>query len=619
MKAFLLPLIAAAVAGFAAAAPPPNIVLVLADDLGINDLRCYGRKDHSTPHLDRLAAEGMRFTSAYCAQPICSPSRAALMTGKEPARLHLTNYLPGRADTLTQKLIQPVMEGQLPLEEVTLAEVLKGAGYATACIGKWHLGGPGFGPEKQGFETVHAGSAQTTPTETEGSKGESDLTARAARFVDENKDKPFFLFLAHNSPHIPFAARPEEAAKHNKTFNPTYAAVIESLDSSVGRLLEKIDAAGVAERTIFIFTSDNGGLHVPEGATTPATLNLPYRAGKGFLHEGGLRVPLIIRYPGLLTPGSGSDAPVMLSDLMPTLIEAAGLDAATSVGPLAGRSLLGLFRDGEAPERQLFWHFPHYTNQGGRPGGAVRDGRWKLIADYESGTTQLFDLYADSAELDDLADEQPGIVDELSSALVTWRQRIGAQECRSNPDVDLEAHAQLYEEMNAALIPPVENATMIARPLRAWRTAMNAAVKGRSPRVTPATGDIRLFASQAQVHGKKLRYEPEPFKQTLGYWTETGDWAEWMFEPPAAGRYELEIQQGCGPNNGGSEVEVTIAGQPLRFTVTETGHFQHFIQRTIGEVDLPAGKNTLTVKPLRKAKSAVMDLRRIVLRPVKAS
>src|SRR5262245_11180735 len=185
----------------------PNILFILCDDLGINDLHCYGRKDHHTPNLDRLAAQGLRFTSAYCAQPICSPSRAAILTGKAPARLHLTTFLPGRADTPAQKLLHPKINMQLPLEHQTLAELLKEAGYATACIGKWHLGGKGFTPKEQGFDVVHPGKANTEPSESEGGKGEYDLTAQAINFLEQNREKPFFLYLPHNNPHIPLAAK----------------------------------------------------------------------------------------------------------------------------------------------------------------------------------------------------------------------------------------------------------------------------------------------------------------------------------------------------------------------------------------------------------------------------
>ena len=302
----------------------PNIVLVLADDLGINDLGCYGRSDHHTPNLDRLAQQGMRFTCAYTAQPICSPSRAAIMTGKCPARLNLTNYLPGRPDAPSQRLLQPRIEGQLPIEEVTLAELLKNAGYATGLFGKWHLGESRFGPAEQGFDVVVSPPANTEPTRETGGKGEFLITAAAEKFIEENRDRPFFCYVPHNNPHIPLAAAAELVEKHRDAFHPVYAAMIETLDEAVGRLMAKVESLGLADRTIFVFTSDNGGLHVLESPGTPATHNRPFRAGKGYLYEGGLREPLIVRWPGTVAAGSTCDTPVVLTDLMPTLLEAAG-------------------------------------------------------------------------------------------------------------------------------------------------------------------------------------------------------------------------------------------------------------------------------------------------------
>ncbi len=306
-------------------AAPPNIVLVFADDLGVNDLACYGRGDHRTPNLDRLAQSGMRFTRAYTAQPICSPSRAALMTGKCPARLHLTNFLAGRADASTQKLLQPVIEGQLPLEEVTVAEILRDAGYATGMFGKWHLGNKGFGPEEQGFTTAKQFPGNSKITETEAGKSEYGITAAAEAFIEANKDKPFFCYVPHNNPHIPIAARPELVEKHKGAFHPEYAAMIETLDDAVGRLMAKVEQLGLSDNTIFIFTSDNGGLHVLEFPGTPATHNSPYRAGKGYLYEGGLREPLIVRWPNKVAAGSVCDAPMVLMDLVPTLLKPQGL------------------------------------------------------------------------------------------------------------------------------------------------------------------------------------------------------------------------------------------------------------------------------------------------------
>ena len=611
--AFLLPALALAVV-LRAAEPPPNIVLILADDLGINDLSCYGRKDQPTPQLDALAAQGMRFTSAYCAQPICSPSRAALLTGKSPARLHLTNFLPGRADAPSQKLAQPVIEGQLPLEETTIAEVLRDAGYATACIGKWHLGDGKFGPKEQGFDHYFAGKAQTKPGESEGGKGEYELTAEAGRWIEENKARPFFLYLAHNTPHVPLGAKSELIEKHREAWNPMMAAMMETLDDCVGRVMAKLDEAGLAERTIFIFTSDNGGLHVLEGARSPSTHNAPFRAGKGFLHEGGLRIPLIVRWPGKVAPGMTSEVPLVLTDLMPTLMEAAGLDPAKTTGPLDGVSLGKLLATGAAPARALFWHFPNYTNQGGRPAGAMREGDWKLIEDYETGGVELFNLVGDAGEKRDVSKVETARAEAMKAKLAAWRKSVGAQMPAPNPDYDPAQHQKLYEDTDVSRIEGGASAADLATQLAGWRAGMNSATKGGAVRVTPATGDIRLHAKDAIVHGTQARYEDASFKNVIGFWTKPEDWASWDFDVVKAGRYEVEIQQGC--SGGGSEVAVEIAGQMLAFIVENTGHFQQMILRTIGEVDLPAGKQTLAVKPRDKKGGAVMDLRRVVLRPI---
>ena len=593
------------------AAELPNIVFILADDLGIHDLSCYGREDQPTPNLDRLAGQGMRFASAYCAQPICSPSRAAILTGKCPARLHLTNFLPGRADAPSQKLRQPVIEGQLPLEETTLAELLRGAGYATACIGKWHLGGAGFGPKEQGFGHYFAGNAVTQPSATEGGKGEYELTAEAERWIEENKARPFFLYLAHNSPHVPLAAKAELIGKHRAAWNPMMAAMMETLDDCVGRVMAKVDAAGLAERTIIIFASDNGGLHVLEGANTPATHNTPFRAGKGYLNEGGLRIPLIVRWPGKVAPGVVVDAPVVLTDLMPTLMEAAGLDPAKTTGPLDGVGLGTLLAGGAQAVRTMLWHFPNYTNQGGRPAGAVREGDWKLIADDESGGVELYNIAADPGETHDLAKMEAARAGELSAKLAAWRKSVGAQMAVPNAEYDPGVSKG---DVDTARIEAGASSAESRAKLTEWRAGMNAAVQGRKVRVTPASGDIRLHAKEATVHGTQARYEEASYKNVIGFWTKPEDWASWDFEVAKAGRYEVEVQQGC--SGGGSEVAVELAGQTLTFTVENTGHFQNMIARTIGEVDLPAGKQSLAVKPQTKKGGAVMDLRRVVLRPV---
>jgi arylsulfatase A len=593
----------------------PNIVLILADDLGVSDLRCYGRQEHHTPHLDRLAAQGMRFSGAYAAQSICSPSRASLMTGKCPARLNLTTYLPGRADARSQRLLQPRIEGQLPLEEATIAEALRTAGYATGIFGKWHLGGKGFSPREQGFDVVVAPPAGSKPSTEEGGKGEYSITNAAAQFIEQNRDRPFFCYVPHNSPHIPLAAAAEGVAKHTGAFHSVYAAMIETLDDAVGRLMAKVAELGIAENTIFIFTSDNGGLHVLESPGTPATYNRPFRAGKGYLYEGGLRVPLLVRWPGAVAAGSECTEPVVLTDLMPTLLRAAGINPASTLGPLDGEDITPLLRGEQLTERTLYWHFPNYTNQGGRPAGAVREGDWKLVEHFEDGSIELFDLSLDVGESKNLASAEAARAESLLGKLRAWRARVGARMPTRNPDFDEALNRRLYVEQDPSRLIPESTAAATEPKWSVWRQAMNLAIKGRTPQVTPAVDDIRLHAKDARIHGKQLRYEPEPHKNVLGYWTEVTDWAEWEFEVPAGGVFEVEIQQGCGADCGGAKVEVLVGGKTLGFTVQETGHFQHMILKTIGEVELAKGKETLAVRPKTRPGVAIMDIRRVVLRP----
>ena len=450
----------------------PNVVFIMADDIGINDLGCYGRKDHHTPNLDRLASQGMRFTSTYCAQPICSPSRLAILTGKHPARLHLTTYLPGRADARSQKLLHPKIATQLALEEKTLAEYLMESGYATACIGKWHLGGPNFGPGKQGFDFVHAGQANTKPSETEGGKGEYDLTKKACEFMAANKDKPFFLYLPHNTPHIPLAAKPELIERYKDSFNPVYAAVIHSMDETVGTILKTLDDLKLTDNTIVVFTSDNGGLHVPELRDDAPTHNTPYRAGKGYLYEGGLRVPAIIRN-SRVKAGTVSDVPFVNTDWLPTILDMCGvripegLDGRSIIDPLVGKAILPV---------PLVWHFPHYNNQGGRPGGAVRDGDWKLIEHYDTGNVELFNLKTDPGESNDLSAKHPDRVTSLRDDLDRRKQTLSVQENIPNPDFDPARFKAIYEDFDSSKLKPTGNAKQTSDPWREWRKRMDAAV-----------------------------------------------------------------------------------------------------------------------------------------------
>lgn len=458
----LLTITAAVMAQPQTAARPPNIVLVLIDDYGWADTGCYGSTYHRTPNIDALAARGMRFTDAYAAAPVCSPTRAALMTGKHPARLHLTDWLPGRGDNPAQKLARPSIQQELPLAETTIAEALKQAGYATASIGKWHLGGKGFEPERQGFDLNVTGDHTGTPlsyfapyqrdgrfmpkleTAPAGEYLPDRLTTEAERFIEQNKDKPFFLYLPHYTTHIPLKAKAELIAKYRALpkpergqNNPVYAAMIESMDDSIGRLTRKLEQLGLSENTVFIFTADNGGLATPEGPDTPATTNAPLRAGKGYLYEGGIRVPLIVTWPKRIKAGSVNRTPVYSADLFATAVEIAGLKNTTGVD---GLSMLPLLTGrGSFKRDALYWHYPHYSNQsvnGGhldQPGAAIRQGDYKLIEFYQDDHVELYDLKRDLGEQNDLARSRPQQAAQLRQKLAAWRQAVGAQMMTRNP------------------------------------------------------------------------------------------------------------------------------------------------------------------------------------------
>jgi len=459
--AWLLTGVLALLAAFAAnparaAARPgsPNVIFILIDDMGWRDLGCYGNTFHETPHIDQLAAGGMKFTSAYAACPVCSPTRASILTGRYPPRYNVTDWLPGRKDLPTQRLLRPVINLQLPLEETTIAEALTPAGYTCASIGKWHLGGPDFLPDKQGF-AVNIGGTQTgsppggffkfkTPTLQARDETEyltDRLTDEALGFIEKHRDRPFFLYLPHYTVHIPLQAKKEMVARFagkarpgQPHQNPVYAAMIASLDDGVGRIVRKLDELNIAERTLVVFFSDNGGLSVKEGPFTPATTNAPLRAGKGHVYEGGIRVPCIVRWPGVIKPGSVSDVPITSVDFLPTLLELAGRKPADGL-TLDGVSLTPLLTGaGNLPARELYWHYPHYSNQGGKPAGAVRAGDWKLIEFYEDGKRELYNLREDLGEQTDLAARQDERVKELHARLLAWRKAVNARMPTPNPD-----------------------------------------------------------------------------------------------------------------------------------------------------------------------------------------
>ena len=455
----------------------PNILFILCDDLGINDLHCYGRKDHHTPNLDRLASQGTRFTSAYCAQPICSASRAAILTGKNPARLNLTTFLPGRPDCTSQKVLHPEIRMEVPLEEKMLPRYFKEAGYVCGAFGKWHVGGKGFGPLEHGFDHYHPGSANTTPSATEGGKGEYDLTAAAEQFIADNHRRPFLVYLAHNTPHIPYTAQPARIQSNAGAFEPVYAGVIETLDDTVGRLLARLDSLKLTEKTIVIFTSDNGGLHVPEGSHPRITHNTPFRAGKGFVYEGGLRVPLLVCWPGHVPSGKVVEEPVINTDWIPTLLEMAGQPVPSG---LDGISLAaGLTGGAPLPKRSFFWHFPHYTNQGSRPSGAMRDGDWLYVEFYDARQEELYNLHNDISENRDLAAQQPQRTAKMRAALASWRSGNQARNNTPNPDYVPENYRRLYTDVNAGRFDPATANSDMWERMWQWRKEMNAALPNK--------------------------------------------------------------------------------------------------------------------------------------------
>ncbi|MFN7933972.1 MAG: sulfatase [Bryobacteraceae bacterium] len=429
---------------------PPNVVFVLADDLGWTDLGCFGSTFYQTPHIDRLAQQGMRFTSAYAACPVCSPTRAAILTGKYPARLHVTDWIPGRVPP-GLKMRPPDWTPQLRLEETTIAEVLRSAGYATASIGKWHLGDEEFYPEKQGFDVnfggCHLGSPPNyfypykIPNIASGKMGEyltDRLTDEALAFVERSRAKPFFLYLAHYAVHTPLEAKEAVAKRYQQRVrpgqshsHPVYAAMVESMDDSVGRVLGKLDELGLAENTVVIFTSDNGGVVGRRHITS----NEPLREEKATLYEGGIRVPLLIRWPGVVKPGSVCDVPVHSIDHFATLAEMAGVKAP----PSDGVSLMPLLKQQGTLQREaIYWHYPHYNFHQPliptRPCGAIRKGDYKMIEFYEDGHTELFDIRQDIGERKGLARSMKAKVAELKRDLAAWRESVGAQMPVPTPD-----------------------------------------------------------------------------------------------------------------------------------------------------------------------------------------
>lgn len=441
-----------------------NLVLILADDLGWADLACYGADLHVTPNLDRLARQGLRFTDAHAAAPICSPTRASIMTGKAPARLHMTIWYEGAKSgpDRSRKLITPPVTADLPLAEETLGEVFRSAGYLTAHVGKWHLGDAAHYPEAQGFDVNIGGTFWGAPATffhpyrgefgaskelryvphlEWGKAGEyltDRLTDEALKVIDRAGDRPFYLNLAYHSVHTPIEGKPALVERYKGKLapglhhrNPAYAAMVHSLDENVGRVLARLDERGLADRTVVVFTSDNGG-YIGRFGGMPVTNNHPLRSGKGSLYEGGLRVPLIVRWPGVTQPATECAEPVVSTDLHATLRALAGRPAEGAAPD--GLDLAPLLKDPRShlDRDALFFHYPHYYATT-TPASAVRHGPWKLIEYFENGRLELYDLSRDLGERHDLAQAMPDQASRLHDRLRRWRREVDAQLPTANP------------------------------------------------------------------------------------------------------------------------------------------------------------------------------------------
>ena len=502
--------------GAAAQEKPPNVIFFLVDVLGWRDVGCFGSPFYETPNIDQFAREGVRFTSAYAACHVCSPTRASILTGKYPARLGLTDWISGRRNFQFQMLKNVRGLQQLPTKEVTLAETLKAAGYRTAAIGKWHLGRKPSDPSAHGFDQhVPHDWSRGAPNRTytspyrlkglEGPKGEyltDRLTDEAEKFIEANKDRPFFLYFAHFAVHDPIQGREDLVEKYKKKLagteasdglpfilegnpdaetplsrsdltarldrkafagyrvlpegtvkikqrqdNVHFAGMVEAVDQSLGRVLAKLKQLELDRNTIVIFFSDNGGMSGanfggPKRVIPPkrldrafSTSNLPLRGAKGWLYEGGIRVPLIVKWPKSGKPGTVCDQPVISTDFYPSILEMVGLPQRPEQH-MDGESIAPLVKGGkEIARKAIYWHFPHYSNHGMQsPGGAVRMGDYKLLEYFERDTVQLFNLRDDLGEQHDLSRTQPKKAAELRKILRAWRASVSAKMPTANPN-----------------------------------------------------------------------------------------------------------------------------------------------------------------------------------------
>lgn len=583
-----------------AEARKPNIVIIMADDLGYGDLSCYGHPTIRTPNLDRMAAEGLRFTSFYCGAPLCTPSRAALLTGRLPVRSGMASNRRG--------VLMHYSTSGLPASEITLAQLLKTNGYATACIGKWHLGHqPQFLPRQKGFDFYFGlpysndmDELENAPPEASQSMepkadwwnvplirneevierpaNQSTLTRRyteeALKFISANKQKPFLLYFPHTFPHVPLFASEKFQKKSPRGL---YGDVVGELDWSVGEILKALKEQGLAENTFVFFTSDNGPWLIQKFAGGSAG---PLREGKGSTWEGGMRVPGIAWWPGKIKPGQVSTAIACNLDLLPTATKLAGLEP-PSDRVIDGRDLSPiLFASGKAL-RDAFFYYRNVDLF------AVRQGPWKAHFTTKSG------FGSDPAEAHD------------PPLLYNVETDPGEKFNVANQHPDIIAQIRKLADEHRKTVTPVEDQLVIGDP---------PPVKAKT---TPRPkGTLLLRAREVTIHGDTVRYEPQWYKNTVGYWTKAQDWISWDFEVATPGKYRVVILQGCGPGSGGSTVEFSAANQTITMQVQETKGFQDFLERDIGAIDFPAaGHYTLSVRAKMKPGLAVMDLRQVELIP----
>ena len=447
-----------------------NLVFFLVDDLGWADLGCYGSQFYETPHIDALAASGMRFTQAYAAGSVCSPTRASILTGRHPVRVDITDWIPGQPNRERNRLLHPEDRYELPLREVTLAEVLKTHGYQTFFAGKWHLGNQGHWPTDQGFDHNIGGNSKGSPpggyygpwnnptleAHHDGEYLTERLTTETINFLESTRaDAPFMVYLSYYNVHTPIQAYREriehfeskaehefdtptpsqtehEGISRTRQDNPALASMISAVDLSVGQILAKLDQLNLSDQTVVVFFSDNGGLCTLTNRPGP-TSNAPLRAGKGWLYEGGVREPAIIRAPGVTHPGSVCSTPIVSMDFFPTFLDLADLPLHPKLH-VDGLNLGPLLRGNPIPDRTFYWHYPHYHGSAWKPGASILENGWKLIEFYHYDKVELYHLEQDLGEQNDLADTFPKKTNDLRRKLKNWQQELNAQLPKPNPD-----------------------------------------------------------------------------------------------------------------------------------------------------------------------------------------